>query len=203
MAVVGPEYQFLYAEVGMNGKNSDGEAWTQSLLRKALENNTLNQPEPTPLSGDLDDIPFVCVGDDAFPLATFMMKPYPQKDLSRDKRMFNYRLSCARQISKNAFGIFANRWQAFRKSFLLKPEKVKVLTYSVLISRNFLRSESTTGKIYIPSNLIDFDGGCGTVIPGDWRKDTPSGTWLDLEPSTSRNSSRQAKDVREKFKHFL
>ena len=74
MAVAGPEYQFLYAEFGMNGRNSDGGAWTQSLLRKTLENNTVILPKPTPLSGDLDDIPFVCVGDNAFPLSTYMIK---------------------------------------------------------------------------------------------------------------------------------
>ena len=48
MAEVGPEYQFLHAEVGMNGKNSDGGACEQRPLRKALENNTLNLPKPTP-----------------------------------------------------------------------------------------------------------------------------------------------------------
>ena len=172
-------------------------------MRKALENNTSNLPKPTPLSGDLDDIPFISAGDDAFPLATYMMKPYPQKDLSRNKRIFNYRLSRVRRFSENAFGILANRWRVFRNQFLLKPEKVKVITYSVLILHNFLRSESTTGKIYILHNLIDFDDGCGTVIPGDWRKVAPSGTWLNFESSTSRNSSRQAKDVREKFKHLF
>ena len=171
----------------MNGRNSDGGAWVQSPLRKALENNTLKLPKPTPLSGDLDDIPFNCVGDDAFPLATYMMKPYPQKDLSRGKRIFNYHLSCARRIFENVFGILlANRWRVFRKPFLLKPEKVKVITYSVLILHNFLRSESTTGKIYIFPNLIEFDYGCGTVIPGDWRKYALSGIWLDFEPSTGR-----------------
>ena len=77
MAVVGPKYQFIYAEVSMNGMNSDGQAWAQSPLRKALENNTLNLPESTPLSGVLDDIPFVCLGDDALSLVTYMMKPYP------------------------------------------------------------------------------------------------------------------------------
>ena len=163
MAVVGTEYQFLYTEVGINGRNSDGGAWVQSPLRKALENNTLNLPKPTPLSGDLDDISFVCVGDGAFPLATYMLKPYPQKYLSRDKRIFNYHLSRARRISENVFGILANRWRVFRKPF----QKVKVITYSVLILHIFLRSESTTGKIYIPPNLIDFDDGCGNVIPGD------------------------------------
>ena len=90
MAVVGPKYQFLYAEVDMNGSNSDGGTWVQSSLRKALENNTLNLPKPTSLSGDLDDIPFVCVGDDAFPLEIYMMTPYPQKDLRCDKRIFSY-----------------------------------------------------------------------------------------------------------------
>ena len=133
----------------------------------------------------------------------YMMKPYQQKDLSCDKRIFSYCLFRARRISENAFGILTNRWRVFRKPFLLKPGKAKVITYSVLILHNFLRSESETGKSYIPPNLIDFNDGCGTVIPGDWRKDAPSGTWLDLEPSTNRKFSRQAKDVREKFKHFL
>ena len=116
-----------------------------------------------------------------------MMKPYSQKDLSRNKRFFTYSLSRGRQISESAFGILADRWRVFRKPFLLKSEKVKVITYSVLILQTVLRSESTTGKIYIPPNLIDFDDECGTGIPGDWRKDAPSGTWLDLEPSTNRN----------------
>ena len=76
MTVVGPEYQFLYAEVSMNGRNSDGGAWEQSPLREALEKNILNLPKETLLSGDLDYIPFVCVGDDAFPLSTYLMKSY-------------------------------------------------------------------------------------------------------------------------------
>ena len=32
--------------------------------------------------------------------------------------------------------------------FLWKPEKVKIITNSVFVSHNFLRGESTTGKIY-------------------------------------------------------
>ena len=77
-AVVGPEYEFLYAEVGMNGRNSNGGAWAQSLLKMALENNTLNVLKSTPLLDGIN-IPYVLVGDDAFPLPHYMMKPYPQK----------------------------------------------------------------------------------------------------------------------------
>ena len=60
----------------MNGRNSDGGAWEQSPLRKELGNNILNLPKETLLSGDLYYIPFVCVGDDAFQLSTYLMKPY-------------------------------------------------------------------------------------------------------------------------------
>ena len=77
MVVVSLEYQFLYAEVGMNERNSDGGAWAQSSMRKALENNILNLPKPTSLSGGLNDIPFVCVRDDAIPLPKYMIKAYP------------------------------------------------------------------------------------------------------------------------------
>ena len=37
MAVVTPEYQFLFADVGMNGRNSDGGNWSQSPIKKALD----------------------------------------------------------------------------------------------------------------------------------------------------------------------
>ena len=202
LAVVSPEYEFLYAEVGINRRNSDGGAWAQSPLKMALEDNTLNIPKPTPLSDGMD-IPYVLVGDNAFPLSHYMMKPYPQKNLCSDKRIFNYRLSRARRISENAFGILANRWRVFRKPFLLKPEKVKLITYSCLILYIFLRSESTSGKIYIPPNLLDFEDMSDNIIPGAWRNDVPKDSWLDLEPSVNRNPSRQAKDVREEFKRFF
>ena len=202
LAVVGPEYEFLYAEVGMNGRNSDGGAWAQSPLKMALENNTLNVPKSTPLLDGID-IPYVLVGDDAFPLSHYMMKPYPQKNLCSEKRIFNYRLSRARRISENAFGILANRWRVFRKPFLLKPKKVKSITYACLILHNFLRSESTSGKVYIPPNLIDFEDANGNIIYGAWRNEIPKDSWLDLEPSINRNPTRQAKDIRDEFKRFF
>ena len=86
-------------------------------------------------------------------------------------------MSRARRISENAFGILPNRWRVFRKPFALQPEKFKIVTFSVLILHNWLRSESKSGKIYVPSNLIDFeDIGNDTIIPGEWRNDIPTGS---------------------------
>ena len=113
----------------MNGRNSDGENWSKSSLKNGLEKNTLNFPDPTPLPGRNYPLPYMCTGDDAFPLTAYMMKPYPQKNLSLEKRIFNYRLSKMRRISENAFGILANSWRLFRKPFLLEPEKVKAILH--------------------------------------------------------------------------
>ena len=92
MGMIGPEFEFFFADVGMNGRNSHGGNWSQSPLKLALESGSLNLPDPTPLHGHSKSVPHVCTRDDAFPLSSFMMKPYPQKGLTTEKRVFNYRL---------------------------------------------------------------------------------------------------------------
>ena len=67
-------------------------------------------PDPTPLPDRSNSVPYVCTGDDAFPLSSFMMKPYPERGLTTEKRVFNYRLSRLWHISKNGFAFLANHW---------------------------------------------------------------------------------------------
>ena len=111
----------------------------QNPLKIALETNSINLPEPTPLPGRTKKVPYVCTGDDAFPLSHYMMKPYLQKHLTVEKRVFNYRLSRMRRISENGFGILANCWLVFRRPFSLEPEKVKVITLAAITIHNWLR----------------------------------------------------------------
>ena len=70
--MVGPEYEFLYVDVGINGRNSDGGIWSRCPLK-----NALNIPKPRALPGRLNKTPYVCTGDDAFPLSLHIMKPFP------------------------------------------------------------------------------------------------------------------------------
>lgn len=204
LAMVGPEYEFLYVEVGANGRNSDGGIWDQCKLKKSLEDGTLNLPPPKSLSGRNMKIPFVITGDDAFPLKNYLMKPYPQKGLTAEKRIFNYRLSRKRRISENGFGILANRWRIFRRPILLEPEKVKAITLATVALHNWQRSSSSVGKIDLPVGLVDQESHSGELIGGSWRNEIPSGTWLPLENDLHGNRSTHiAKSIREEFTKYF
>ena len=55
---------------------------SHSAFGKALEAGSLSFPHPRPLPGTTQpDVPFVIVGDKAFPLKNDMMRPYPGKNL--------------------------------------------------------------------------------------------------------------------------
>ena len=73
-----------------------------------MERNTLHIPPPQPLPGRVNDVPFVIIGDEAFPMKPFLKKPYPAKVLTDYERIHNYRLSGARRVSENAFGILVH-----------------------------------------------------------------------------------------------
>jgi len=97
MALVDANYKFIAIDVGSYGKNSDGEIFTNSSFGKALEKNKLNVPKDRNLPGTQSPAPSVIVGDEAFPLKSYLLRPYPGSTINGDieKQVFNYRLSRA------------------------------------------------------------------------------------------------------------
>ena len=108
MAIAGPEYECLYVDVGSNGRVNDCGIWNKTSLLQGIQDGSFKLLKDEKLSnGEITH--HVFLGDDASALKKFMMKPFPQQGLTREKQIYNYRHSRARRISENLIGILANR----------------------------------------------------------------------------------------------
>ena len=88
LAVVGPEYECLSPDVGSNGRVNESRIWSKGSLLQAIDDRSVKLPEDDYLINDCR-LPYVSLGDDAFGLKDFMMKPSPQQKLTADKRIYN------------------------------------------------------------------------------------------------------------------
>ena len=57
------------------------------------------------------------VGDSAYPLSPWWMKPYPEGTRDRNEVKFNKKLSSARVKVECAFGLLKSRWRILQKRF--------------------------------------------------------------------------------------
>ncbi|KAJ8875456.1 hypothetical protein PR048_023351 [Dryococelus australis] len=71
-----------------------------------------------------DEDAYVAVADEAFPLLKHVIRPYPGKNLSKERSIYYYRLSRVRRVVENAFGILAARWRAYYKPLEISVELV-------------------------------------------------------------------------------
>lgn len=139
--------------------------YNRSPLRRRVENNTLGLPPPEPLPRDDRVTPYFFVGDDAFPLQPWLMKPYPMRFLTPRQRIFNYRLSRARRVVENAFGISANRWRCLLTTMQQEPTTVVTIVKGCLTMHNIIRRRNP-----LQAGEVDQEDADGNVVPGAWRE---------------------------------
>ena len=113
--MVDASYKFTTIDVGGYDKSSDGELFTRSILGKSLEPNTLNIPNSKAPSNIEVPLPFVIVGDEAFPLKKYLLRPYPGFSARNDesKQIYKYRLTRASRVVENAFGVLTQKFRLF------------------------------------------------------------------------------------------
>ncbi|CAI6364172.1 unnamed protein product [Macrosiphum euphorbiae] len=76
-AIVDPNYNFIYVNVGCQGRISDGGVFKSTGFQKLMENSTLNLLDKRALPGRDKLSPYVFVAYDAVPLSpNIIMKPY-------------------------------------------------------------------------------------------------------------------------------
>lgn len=140
LGFVDASYRFVAANVGAYGKNSDSGIFPRSTIGQRFESGEMNLPEPSLLPGSDIMAPYTMVGDEAFPLTNYLLRPYPgvQSQADPSKANYNHRLSQARRIVENAFGILAQRFRLFMSPIMLSPLRVNIIVMASILLHNFL-----------------------------------------------------------------
>lgn len=77
------------------------------------------------------------------------MKPFNQRELTTERKIFNYRLSWARRVVESTFGILANRFRIFHTSIILKLETIDIVVMTCCALHNFLRRKYNTTYTHV------------------------------------------------------
>ncbi|XP_055908605.1 uncharacterized protein LOC129943300 [Eupeodes corollae] len=130
LAVCDANHTFTVVNVGAYGSQSDGGIFSNSGFGKQVFLNKIELPPPEKLPNSNKVVPYFFVADSAFPLRQNLMRPYPGNLLDLPHEVFNFRLSRARRVIENTFGILVARWRILNKAIEFHPEKadkVKVI----------------------------------------------------------------------------
>ena len=189
MAAVDAHYRYQLFDVGAPGRFSDGGIWRRSGFANYVE-TTLPQ-ETTILPKSKITANHYVVGDAAFGLSWCLLSPFAgqtQDKLSTEKLIFNYRLSRARRIVENVFGITANRWRLLRRCMEFQPEMAVVVTKAIGVLHNFCMEHVST-----------YD--CDSKEPGTVSEDAGIGT-LQLA-NCDRTSNRAGFNLRDRMCRYF
>ncbi|XP_068129725.1 uncharacterized protein [Hyperolius riggenbachi] len=134
--------RFIYIDVGSYGSSSDSFIFQHSNFYRNMMDDRLNFPAPMPWPGTTGPPrPFTLIGDEAFGLSQHLMPPFSSRYLSVDRRnrtMFNFRLSRARQVVECAFGVLANKWRVLHSSINLSVPNAISVVKATCVLHNFV-----------------------------------------------------------------
>lgn len=97
---------------------------------------------PQPANGNL---PYVFIGDEAFPL-----KPQLLGIACKKKNIFYYRLNCDRRVGESVFGIMVTKWRILRQPIIGEPDNIDRIVKAVGVLHNVMREKNgvdNTGEI--------------------------------------------------------
>ena len=120
--------------VGWPGSVHDARVLSNSEVFQKGESSTLVPNSLRILAGT--PVPVVILGDPAYPLLPWLVKPYSGTGLSAKAKKFNTRLSRARVVMECAFGRLKGRWRCLLKRNDVKIDYITTLVTACCILHN-------------------------------------------------------------------
>lgn len=143
LALADANYRFTIVDIGAEGRRSDGGIFHDSELRHQLENNYFKLPKARSIASNGPTVPYVIVGDEAFALTKYMLRPYPRScNLSIKDKVFNYRLSRARRVVECTFGIWTSTWRILGRPITTNVDNAISIIKATVCLHNFLKMKN-------------------------------------------------------------
>ncbi|KAK0414040.1 hypothetical protein QR680_007118 [Steinernema hermaphroditum] len=193
LAWVDANYKLIFFDVGSPGRCSDAGVYKSSPVAAKIRSGQAGIPNDRPLGSY--DLPFVFVADQGFKLSKHVLRPFSQRDALRDKvkNEFNYRLSRARRVTENCFGILVNRFRILRSPLGMDPDNARNLIVAVGLLHNYLRS-AEIARNETPQDIVEADAqDIATDMTAPATDDSMS----------SRQLSQEASEIRNKFADYF
>nr|XP_048722580.1 lebercilin-like protein isoform X1 [Caretta caretta] len=140
-ALVDHKGRFTNINVGWPGKVHDARIFRNSGLFQKLQEGTLF-PDQKITVGDLK-MPICILGDPAYPLMSWLMKPYTGS-LDSSQELFNYRLSKCRMVVECAFGRLKARWRSLLTRLDLSEINIPTVITACCALHNICESKGET-----------------------------------------------------------
>lgn len=119
------------------------------------------------------------------------------------KQIFNYRLSRARRVIENTFGIMAAKWRIFRQPIQARVQTVDSIVKAAVCLHNFILMEeeslTPSQRTYFRSTDAD-----GIITHGEWRNEpAPSGTFTGISNQGSNNQTGGQAAIQEELTSYF
>ena len=111
-----------------------------------------------------------------------------------------FRLSRARRVVENAFGILAARWRIFRSSINGSPNNVEHFTRACIVLHNLLIDRKTN---YAEKGFADYYTTDGQLVDGTWRTENKAVVFQDIGQLRGMNYTNEAKKVRDTLAEYF
>ncbi|XP_044593967.1 protein ALP1-like [Cotesia glomerata] len=189
MAICNADYSFVCVDIGAYGRQSDGGIFKNSAFGQKFEHQQMNVPQPDLLTVNGAPLPYVLVGDEAFQLSTYLLRPYPGRGgLTEERNIFNYRLSRARRTIENTFGIIVSKWRILKKPIEATVENTITTVQAIVVLHNWLRKHEKNDTYISDDDDIN-----------ELRNEINDSALEDARVYGNHHSSKVAVSIRDKF----